>query len=407
VFDLLFSPVEHAFGQAEGFFSLLAEKLQGKRVVFLAGNHDHHIIVRYLRAAVELKVATGTMAQALSDVYFEQHRSFFQRFLDRRLEGIDSRIVYPTHRVGDVLLSHGHYLDAHVRDSLANRALRRSAWRIAGGQPEDALMVEDYEAVIVPLTELLFTVAQMPSGTAAQQAFYAQFQRVGRLLQLPSSLRRDLERAGRGLADVASVLGRRLRRDLVRGREDGYSGITIRDGNGRLPDDRDIRAACQMESPAGVHGRPMRRQWPELPAVRACDPAAPVAIGVEAYGLVIRNLGWGQAAPQMVFAHTHQPLDGVCDSSETIRFWNTGSWIYDPPRQSSDAYRRYLERAWPGTGVLIDTERESPELIEMLAEYNPLTPGRRQPRRRVTTPGDVLVRPFRKREVGDRGQALV
>jgi hypothetical protein len=267
-------------------------------------------------------------------------------------------------------------------------------------------MVEDYEAVIVPLTELLFTVAQMPSGTAAQQAFYAQFQRVGRLLQLPSSARRDAERVGSRLADIALVLGRRLRRDMLRRREDAHSRITTRHGEGRLPDDREIRAACQMASAAGVDGRPMRRQRAELPAIRACDPAAPVAIALEAYGLVVRNLGWGHAGQKMVFAHTHQPLDGVCDSSESIRFWNTGSWFYEPPRHSSDAYRRYVERAWPGTGVLIDTERESPELIEMLAEYNPLTPSRKQP----AWSDDVgwrRARRVRQLEVGDRGQAPI
>src|SRR5438270_77287 len=55
VFDLLFSSVEDAFMQADPFFSLLEDKAvrQAGRV-FLAGNHDHHIVVRYLRAAVEL-----------------------------------------------------------------------------------------------------------------------------------------------------------------------------------------------------------------------------------------------------------------------------------------------------------------------------------------------------------------
>jgi UDP-2,3-diacylglucosamine pyrophosphatase LpxH len=46
VFDLLFSSVEYAFGQSEPFFNLLQRKMRGKRVVYLAGNHDHHIVVR-------------------------------------------------------------------------------------------------------------------------------------------------------------------------------------------------------------------------------------------------------------------------------------------------------------------------------------------------------------------------
>jgi hypothetical protein len=57
-----------------------------------------------------------------------------------------------------------------------------------------------------------------------------------------------------------------------------------------------------------------------------------------------------------------------------VRFWNTGSWIYEPTLGSLDSYERYLRIAWPGTAVLIDTERPEPELISCLADLNPLPP---------------------------------
>jgi UDP-2,3-diacylglucosamine pyrophosphatase LpxH len=44
LFDFLFSSVVNAFAEAEPFFDLLEERLHGKRLVFLAGNHDHHIM---------------------------------------------------------------------------------------------------------------------------------------------------------------------------------------------------------------------------------------------------------------------------------------------------------------------------------------------------------------------------
>ena len=112
LFDFLFSSVENAFAQADGFFSLLAEKMAGKRIVFSCGNHDHHIIVRELRTAVELKVIAGNEA-ALADALGPQ-RNFFQRFLDRRLPGVECVTAYPTYQLGDPLCCHGHYLDAHV-----------------------------------------------------------------------------------------------------------------------------------------------------------------------------------------------------------------------------------------------------------------------------------------------------
>lgn len=74
-----------------------------------------------------------------------------------------------------------------------------------------------------------------------------------------------------------------------------------------------------------------------------------------------------------MFAHTHQPLDGTtADAGGEVRFWNTGSWIYEPSLGSIDSYLAYLRRAWPGTAVLVDTNAESPELIELLRNQNPL-----------------------------------
>ena len=73
--------------------------MAGKRIVFSCGNHDHHIIVHELRTAVELKVITGNEA-ALADALATQ-RNFFQRFLDRRLPGVECVTAYPTYQLGD------------------------------------------------------------------------------------------------------------------------------------------------------------------------------------------------------------------------------------------------------------------------------------------------------------------
>jgi hypothetical protein len=53
------------------------------------------------------------------------------------------------------------------------------------------------------------------------------------------------------------------------------------------------------------------------------------------------------------------------------RFWNTGSWIYEPRIESQESWERYLDLGWPGTAVLIDTERGDPQLLELLRDENP------------------------------------
>lgn len=55
-----------------------------------------------------------------------------------------------------------------------------------------------------------------------------------------------------------------------------------------------------------------------------------------------------------------------------IRYWNTGSWIYEPDLSSHDAYIGYLTNAWPGTAVQIDSEEPDTRLLRLREHLNPL-----------------------------------
>ena len=61
------------------------------------------------------------------------------------------------------------------------------------------------------------------------------------------------------------------------------------------------------------------------------------------------NLGWARDTDKIVFGHTHQPLNGVIGPSRRVRYWNAGSWIYEPDLTSKEAYRAYVRNAWPGS----------------------------------------------------------
>ena len=103
--------------------------------------------------------------------------------------------------------------------------------------------------------------------------------------------------------------------------------------------------------------------------VRPSDPSGPA---IEAFEEVVANLGWAHDTDKIVFAHTHQPLDGVTTSGGDIRYWNTGSWIYEPDLSSYEAYVGYLTNAWPGTAVLIDSDEPQPRLLKLREHLNPL-----------------------------------
>ncbi len=332
LFDFLFGSVGGAVDASDGLLRLIAEKLPGKRLVFLAGNHDHHLVHRDAENRLEAQLAAGFSPPDLAEAHrlstddeAKSGPGFFRSFLTRRLPGVEVEIAYPTYSFAGVLCTHGHYLDPHARlaGSRGDRLLTRTLWGIATGGPEQPKTIEDYESVITLLTEWLYIAAQMPHGTHAQQNVFRAAERAGRIeyaLRLPQ----------RGL--------QRLRREQP------------------VPEEPQAR--------------------PVFPAASVVSPSDPSEHALEAFAQVVANLGWGEESDKIVFAHTHQPLACVESSGDSrTRYWNTGSWIYEPDLGSRQAYARYLRHAWPGTAVAIDDGEPEPRLLELLADLNPLHGG--------------------------------
>ena len=352
LFDFLFGEVGECVAAADGLLDLIAARLSGKRLVFLAGNHDHHLVHRDEEDRLETELASGHRPS------FPPGPGYFREFLKRRLPGIEIEIAYPTYRVGDVLCTHGHYLDPHANmsGSRGDRLLTRTLWAIAAGGPEQPTCIEDYESITTLLTEWLYIAAQMPHGTHAQQNVFRAAQRAGRLASALSLPVRGAKRLAAELRD--------------RG---------VGDGAERLPSEEHFDAVVREEAARQAREQPLggdalsRPLYPEPTVVSRSDPSEHA---LEAFAQVVHNLGWGEGVEQIVFAHTHQPLADVRASQDgDVRYWNTGCWIYEPDLSSRQAYARYLRYAWPGTAVVIDDEEPQPRLLELLADLNPLNGG--------------------------------
>jgi len=352
LFDFLFGSVEEAVDAADGLLRLIAERMGGGRLVFLAGNHDHHLVHRDEEDRLETMLASGHRpAVPLGP-------GFFREFLERRLPGVEIEIAYPTYRFGAVLCTHGHYLDPHARlsGSRADRLLTRTLWAIAAGGPEEPKCIEDYESVTTLLTEWLYVAAQMPHGTHAQQNVFRAAQRAGRFASALSAPVRGAERLAAKLRDHGQGAG-----------EDG------------LPSEQHFDAVVEHEAARQAREQPLsgpawsRPIYPEPTVISRSDPSEHA---LAAFAQVVANLGWAEQAEKIVFAHTHQPLADVRRGGDgRARYWNTGSWIYEPDLGSRQAYARYLRYAWPGTAVLIDEDEPQPRLLELLADLNPLSGG--------------------------------
>ncbi len=357
LFDFLFGSVDDAIDAADGLLKLIDEKLAGGRLVFLAGNHDHHLVHRDDEDRLEARLAEGSAA---GEGPVRPGPWFFRAFLERRLPRVEIEIAYPTYSFAGVLCTHGHYLDPHARlsGSRADRLLTRTLWGIASGGPEKPKCIEDYESVTTLLTEWLYIAAQMPHGTHAQQNVFRAAQKASR---------------------VAYALGapvRGAKRLEARLRE--HAGAAPKT-NGEMPSEEHFDAVVREEAARQAREQPLVGPafnapiYPEPTVISRSDPSEQA---LDAFAQVVENLGWDEQAETIVFAHTHQPLADVrCRRGTTTKYWNTGSWIYEPDLGSRQAYARYLRYAWPGTAVLIDSEAEEPQLLQLLADLNPLHGG--------------------------------
>jgi hypothetical protein len=266
-----------------------------------------------------------------------------------------------------VLCTHGHYLDVHAQQagSGMDRLLGQALWKIAVGSQHSPTL-EDYEATTTLLTELLFTIAQVPNGTDTEKRVYKSFETLGRAVRGATAPRRALEAlaesARERLGAVRSGTGRR-----IAGEAETYEGARSHEAGRRR----------RTGAPAGGEAS-------SFVFARRTHPSDPTEGAVAAFDQVVTNLGWAEHANTIVFAHTHQPLDGVLGPSGKCRYWNTGSWIYEPDLSSRRAYMAYLNNAWPGTAVLIDTDQDQPQLLRLREHLNPLNTmagGRGEPSR--------------------------
>lgn len=356
LFDFLFATVQDAVAAADGLLDLLRCKLQGRRFVFLAGNHDHHLIVQEAEDLRDLRIATGRPADELEDELARGR--WLRRLLERRLEGVEVDVRYPTYSFGGVLCTHGHYLDihAHRHGSALNWLLARVLWHISEGEDDPATGVADYEGAITMLTEVLYLVAQLPNGTRTQRQLDHAIIRAGNVI---GALAQPLDASRRLAGRVGERLG------------DGGGG---RDGERDEVGRAHYRAAQRHEVDRRARrGTPRRGQANASRLVRVVRPSDPNGPALDAFHEVVETLAWAPPSGRIVFAHTHQPLVDVTCRAGRVRYWNTGSWIYEPDLSSHQAYASYLRNGWPGTAILIDTDEPDPRLIETLSDLNPLS----------------------------------
>lgn len=258
LFELVFASLAQAVHAARPFLALADRHV--RRLHYIPGNHDHHLVslARDERRLDDL-LGVRTPDAAAAGV------PPAARLLRTLCPTTDVVTAYPACELDGMLFTHGHYIDAHARSS-DRRLMDSLAWQLTGATRPQRLTVADYEALVTPLYELMYEIANLPLGQRAQQRF---------------------ERWLNGAATIAHAPRHASQRLAALMHLSGHDGV-----------ERLLRA----------HDAPTARVLDAMQAV--CDD---LDVGLR----------------PIVFGHTHVALGGVCTPDGRHRLFNSGCWVWD------------------------------------------------------------------------------
>jgi len=305
-------PAREALDAARPFLRALGDALGRRRLVIVAGNHDHALVARWLarhegELGLEQRFEPGDASDLAADLAAEIGG------------GAEVELAYPGIWLReDVYATHGHYLDAHITIPTFERIAIALSGRIALDRSRrwsDVASVDDYEALLGPVYAWSHAAAQSgrtghaSAGSAAIRAW------------------RALNAAGAG--------GGPRRRALA-------AAFPIAVGA--------LNAAGLGPLGSELSGEELRRA------------------GLRAISEVVERLRI--RARHVVFGHTHRAgmLDGDALpewlTPNGVRLHNAGSWVYS---------KTFLARGdpqspyWPGGAVLLE-RGAPPQLRRLLAD---------------------------------------
>jgi hypothetical protein len=286
----------------------LGERLGGRSVVLVPGNHDHALIGDW----VARRAAPLTLEQRCTPA----EASFVAAAFASMLGSAQLEVAYPGLWLADgVYAMHGHYLDLHMTVPTIERLAVAVSGRVSldgGRRWDDVRSVDDYEAVIAPLYAWVHTAAQSGRASDAIEG--------GRTVKAWTALRPGRARALRGRAFP-----------LV------------------------FPWAVRALNGAGLG--PLRSEL---------STAELRCAGLRAISEVVERLGI--QARHVISGHTHrsgmiegdEPAEWLTPNGATLH--NAGSWVFSKVFASGPE-----SPYWPGTAVLVE-DGAPPRLLRLLAE---------------------------------------
>jgi hypothetical protein len=315
VVELRDSPLAVAIEAATPFFAELGEAAAGSRIVFVPGNHDHHLLATWLEQR-RLRGGQGLGIEQIVKPTSGPLGSLARRA--RRAGAAEVLLAYPGLWVAEgIYATHGHYLDLHLTVPTFERLGVGIVQRLTGAGDDGVRRPDDYERIQAPLYGFLYALAQ--SGGAG-----------GPLGSNPSARVWTTLSGGGGPMD-------RLR------------GLLL--GSVALP------GALAVAKRLGLGDFNADLSVGEI-----------ASAGVRAMGTAVERLGI--EAEHVIYGHTHRrgplPGEGSWRTATGARLHNAGSWVWSPGLAGRSARGSGF---WPGTVAEVEPG-EPPKLLHLLDDLD-------------------------------------
>ncbi len=296
-------PLAEVLEAAAPALAELSGALDGREIVIVPGNHDHHLIEAWLerRALDDAGALELDQRGTPSGPAFES--------LAGLLGPGEVGFAYPGLWIRPgVYATHGHYLDRHLTVPTMERLGVGMVERLLATTPPREDSIETYERIQGAVYALLHGLAQASSGASTGGSSTSI--RLWRML-------------GGGAAGSANLRARLLGAVAVR----GAVGVANRLGLGPVRSDLSSAAIAQA--------------------------------GFEAMAEVVARLAI--EAEHVIFGHTHRR--GTPARQGQVKLWNTGSWVHSPSLLGASSA---VSPWWPGTVAFVDSDGGEPELHHLL-----------------------------------------
>ncbi|MDD5748435.1 MAG: metallophosphoesterase [Actinomycetota bacterium] len=250
VFDFWKAPINEALSRSSVLFRELFSLANVGRMIYLPGNHDHHVLMMYYTSQLEKNLKEGNLTNPELRIPMTQECPVMEA-LKPKGANVPLFMEYPVHQVDvqgkRIFLTHGHLLGFFERSvwkdkkSFAGTLILRRA---------EKLDLEDMEQFLLPFYEMLTLSAFVPGVNSGGYRVFRLLNRMGKAFGLEGA-ERTSDYRNRAIEQVVAEIEALLNRCCSEMPDYFVYGHTHRSGTFELPLSgvTAINTGCWLDDP--------------------------------------------------------------------------------------------------------------------------------------------------------------